>query len=164
VPVNRPLRYSLLLTSFLSSTLFVAILVLWFRSHRGPDYVHYVSENQWSLSLISGHGTLDVLYLAHWPQEPEFRRGRYDPYVYYGTRYGKRFVGFGTDVSPSGGRYVNIPHWFLAAVSLFFAAWTVRIARRRRRFPPGHCARCGYDLRASPERCPECGATPATSR
>ncbi len=61
---------------------------------------------------------------------------------------------------------VAVPPWQLAgAFGLMPAIWAglaaVRLARHAARRRHGQCPACGYDLRASPERCPECGAAAA---
>ncbi len=61
-------------------------------------------------------------------------------------------------------RTIMLPYWLLQVVTLIFpAVWLMRVHVRRRRArlrAADLCAACGYDLRATPDRCPECGAIP----
>lgn len=56
------------------------------------------------------------------------------------------------------GYRVRFPHWCaiaLLSAPLFTGAMIRR--RHRNRSATGLCQACGYDLRATPDRCPECG-------
>jgi hypothetical protein len=80
-------------------------------------------------------------------------------------------VVFRSEHAPLSGGYVvrvtayvlELPHWVLALVfalpPIVSAVQRSRAGRKRSR---GLCPQCGYDLRASPDRCPECGAAAAT--
>jgi hypothetical protein len=57
---------------------------------------------------------------------------------------------------------VRVPHWAPVVVTATPAlVWLRVVARgiRRRWWKRGRCGNCGYDLRASADRCPECGTT-----
>jgi len=50
---------------------------------------------------------------------------------------------------------IILPLWLLLAI---VAAPTAYLWWHARRFPPGHCQKCGYDLTGNVSgRCPECG-------
>jgi hypothetical protein len=87
----------------------------------------------------------------------------------------RRWAGFGLGSSVTGtpagmrGRYseaacgVVVPYWAVCAMPAVVPA--VRLAhtlRRRRRRSLGLCPSCGYNLRATPDRCPECGTAART--
>lgn len=52
-----------------------------------------------------------------------------------------------------------VAHWTLLLPLLLLLTW---LTRSRRLHPTRHglCPTCGYDLRATPNRCPECGTFP----
>jgi hypothetical protein len=53
---------------------------------------------------------------------------------------------------------ISAPCWFLALLPLIYPGLYFRSIRiRRNRVRNNLCISCGYDLRESPERCPECG-------
>jgi hypothetical protein len=56
--------------------------------------------------------------------------------------------------------HLAYPTALFALAPLAWSAGFVRRRRRKRRARVGLCASCGYDLRASAGRCPECGAAP----
>ena len=64
---------------------------------------------------------------------------------------------------------LRVSHWLVVAVAAVTpCAWVIKRLRRRRQRRQrtlGLCQRCGYDLRAHSggDRCPECGAVPATA-
>jgi hypothetical protein len=69
----------------------------------------------------------------------------------------------GTKESTESYQFV-VPFWSLAILWLIAPCIAYALHRKRRRqLNRGRCPTCGYDLRATPERCPECGAIPASA-
>jgi hypothetical protein len=129
----------------------------------------------WSVELEHGH-----LFLAH--GRGDIDQGEYDAYrpraagrrtlppppwslFTAGTAQMQQFVGART--GPLTLTHYRLSLWWVAALAAILpAAWTARRLPWGRWFgkhPPGLCRSCGYDLRATPHRCPECGTPVGTT-
>jgi hypothetical protein len=83
----------------------------------------------------------------------------------WGVSFGIGSINYSDVMLARKGRFwglqIGMPHWLLLAIaSALPAAWAWRYRRRRARkarLAANKCVHCGYDLRATPDRCPECG-------
>jgi hypothetical protein len=161
----------------LSLALCAVAATLWLRSHFRTDWLtHARPGRQSSLTSRGGQLILDTMGDAHVPLWPGLRGWSFtvEPapadddvlYAYHPALRGqsRRFLGFAyTDIGSIGlpTRRITalvIPYWSITLALAIAPATSLLLARRRRWKQRNHrCLQCGYDLRASRERCPECG-------
>jgi hypothetical protein len=76
----------------------------------------------------------------------------------------------GTPVGPTRTvgffEWIQFPLWWMVVIAgILPAIWTASFwSSRVKGWPAGHCPRCGYDLRATPQQCPECGSVVSSPR
>jgi hypothetical protein len=169
-PVKRLLRILRIFFTILCLILFIATAAGWFRSQTNLDefnmyrpyfyrsiwsvdgriYLHLWSARQqyWGESSISfGGGRLTSLKYGHVPFSHQL-----GPFAY----------GRANATNPAfviaTGHTIMFPHWLLLLLFALPPALSYRRFRRQRfRAANALSLRCGYDIRATPTRCPECG-------
>ena len=170
-----------------SLLLCIGTLLLWGRSYFTHDFVEQHRRGDLHgrkyddiRGVFSGGGSIGVGYvriqhpvMPGFSDEWEFASGGQP--TPFPTRF--RLLGFsycnmtlpgGPQRGPAHLVGFAAPHALFAALLAIgpgIAARRFWLARRRRlRIARGLCVACGYDVRASAERCPECGAVPEEPR
>jgi len=164
-----------------SLVLAVATAVLWIRCDGNDpsavDQIYLVRDQTYGVYSLGGMMIFASYWIPTWASDHlEFHAVRDDGFLtkgYFGLAV---MAEKGHIVGPFGAAYLNdtnadgvsegaaeiiVPDWFLLSFFLLPPLYLAgRIILRRKTRQKGLCAACGYDLRATPDRCPECGAVP----
>jgi hypothetical protein len=147
-------------------TVVLASLLAWPLSHRkGAEVQYFGDRRSYGLWVSAGAVALHCTWRSGTRYGPRWESEWEDPEPILGSTGSVALwnrAGFGWfDERVTAGsreRVVSIvfPLWFVALPAL--ATLILITTRHRPRRSIGtSCATCGYDLRASPDRCPECG-------
>jgi hypothetical protein len=175
--MRRLLRLFRIAAIALSLLLFALSVALLIRGRYVTDYIGWSGDNR-CVGVLTGDGRArfqlidDATLSTGW----ELKLGGRLQNRTYGSTWDSdtttaRFFGGHWGVAYSVGltgpgpfRYGNrpwrefyLPHWLMTLATAIPAAFALITLIRRNRRRPGLCPTCGYDLRATPDRCPECG-------
>ena len=173
--LNSPTHGHRRLLNLLTAILLLPCLgevALWVRSYTASQFLGW-SDSFCFVGALSMRGLVRLEY-GTYPNDdqgwsyvayPSPRTGLWEEALARDRRGGPlRTIGVAyarVDYQADGSRVrraLYLPHWLLAGTTLAFPLWCLcRTMRARRRRGMGVCRACGYDLRATPDRCPECG-------
>jgi hypothetical protein len=169
------------LAAAVSLVVMLAMVVLWIRSYSVQDIVWIARPgNTFMGEVATSRGNLVVGLLIDWraldeikscnlklattsiwhdanPVTPDNQVEAFHTNVrhtFLGIGYSRSWSVNDTDVT------MDAPLWLMSLMTAMLPAVALRrrLVRRRRHEPGKYpCERCGYDLRATPDRCPECG-------
>ena len=163
-------RRGFTIIAIVSGVLCLAATFLWVRSYVAADTLTWTRLHR---SIVAGsvRGRIWLTWShSEYPYEAPFGFERWTtpPDQIEGPDDGNwRFAGFEYQNSETtvgnfnfrdSSKLFVIPCWFLTLLTA--VPPLLWLYRRRRRYPTGRCRSCGYDLRATPDRCPECGVSP----
>jgi hypothetical protein len=148
-----------------STLMCVAVVALWVRSYVKADFAGYKSGTgaRRLTGIISTNGAIWIAW-RHFTEDgtPEFYL-RSDSAARWSVTDSPwlPFYFAHNDPRATDARSAVIPHWsgLILAIPGGLFLWR----KYPRHSTPGICRACGYDMRATPDRCPECGS-PRPSR
>jgi hypothetical protein len=168
----RPLRMTFAIGILLAAS--VVCAVCWIRSYRPPAltslypfYSAYSWPGETVYSVETHQGRLFLARMRRDAQLIEFgyRPAPRPPLIArvagrLGVSWGQSFISVEIGNATEWGwrtRFVAVHFGTMQTILAGAMAVILLRAFRRRRWGPGFCHQCGYDLRATHDRCPECG-------
>ena len=169
------------LAATISLVLCVAMIVLWVRGYFVWDAVYYRTKTPTAAAEVQSvgpnFGSVRSQFYAGFSRTISRRTGTPDElrtefeWVRRPAKESREswgWLGFhretlivNTPGFTASGEGYYAPCWLLAiATAMLPVVWGRTLFQARNKFREGCCPVCGYDLRATPDRCPECGTAP----